>query len=256
MDILETILAERRADARRACAAVPLERLAGAAARREHRSLSRRLAQGRPAVIAEMKRASPSAGVLRETYAPAEIARGYAAAGAAGLSVLTEPRHFLGQESDLREVRAAVDLPILRKDFIGDVYQVYETAAWGADAVLLIVAALSDAELERLYQAARGLGLDVLVEAHTLEELRRAAALPEAILGVNSRDLRTLATDLRVARGLAGHVPAGRLSVAESGIRSRSEIEDLAARGYRGFLVGEALMRGGDPALALRELLG
>jgi indole-3-glycerol phosphate synthase len=203
-----------------------------------------------------MKKASPSAGLLQAAYRPVEIARRYRDAGAAAISVLTEPRHFKGSGSDLREVRRVVELPILRKDFMCDPYQVYEAAAWGADVILLIVAALERSVLEGLYREALACGLDVLVEAHTEAELDVGLGLEQAVIGVNSRDLKTLRTDLAVARGLAARIPAGRLAVAESGIRSYADVEMLAEAGYRGFLVGEALMRGGAPEAKLAQLLG
>jgi indole-3-glycerol phosphate synthase len=169
--------------------------------------------------------------------------------------VLTEPRQFLGSEQDLRAVRDAVALPILRKDFMCDVYQVYEAAAWGADAILLIVAALDDESLHGLYEAASACRLEVLAEAHTAGEVRTALSLEQAMIGVNSRDLKTLKTDLSVAAELARLVPPDRVSIAESGIRSRKDIEKLEELGYNGFLVGEALMAEDDAGAKLRELL-
>lgn len=257
MNILEQIVAERREDAAARQREVTPGALERAAARRTHHSLAARLrARSGTVVVAEMKKASPSAGVLRERYVPSDLAREYAAAGAAGISVLTEPRHFQGDGRHLEEVRAAVDLPILRKDFLCDTYQVLEAAAWGADVVLLIVTALAPGVLRSLYARARELGLEVLAEAHTADELDRALELDEAIVGVNSRDLTTLQTDLAVARGLAERIPPGRLCLAESGIRTRSDIETLEAAGYDGFLIGETLLRRADPGQALRELCG
>jgi indole-3-glycerol phosphate synthase len=256
LDILRKIMAERREDVARDRERVPEDALREAAAGRVHHSLADRLRGPGTHVIAEMKKASPSAGLLRPSYDPAGLARVYQGNGAAAISVLTEPRHFLGDGLHVRQVRAEVDLPILRKDFMCDAYQVAEAAAWGADVILLIVAALGDGELHALHGAARELGLDVLAESHTEDELRRALELPGAIVGVNSRDLKTLKTDLATARRLAGLVPPDRLSVAESGISSRAEIEDLEARGYRGFLIGEALMKQDDPASRLAEFCG
>jgi indole-3-glycerol phosphate synthase len=257
MNTLQRIVAERRADAQAARREVSLETLRERAAGRTHHSLTARLrAGGGTRIVAETKKASPSAGVLRVDYRPADIARLYAGAGACAISVLTEPRRFMGGGGDLSAVRAAVDLPVLRKDFIGDAYQIAEAAAWGADVALLIVAALEEPELRDLYACARGYGLDVLAEAHTAAELDLALELPEAIVGVNSRDLKTLRTDLAVARELAGRIPAGRLSIAESGIRARTDIESLEALGYDAFLVGESILRAADPAAKLRELLG
>jgi indole-3-glycerol phosphate synthase len=256
MDILQTIMTERRAAVAACRADVPRSRLERLAADRVHHSLRERLVRHTGTqVIAELKKASPSAGLLRPDYDPGAIARRYADAGAAALSVLTEPRHFLGSPDHLRAVRAAVDLPILRKDFMCDDYQVMEAAAWGADVILLIVAALDDAELRGLYQAALAQGLEVLVESHTAVELERALALDAAIIGVNSRDLKTLTTNLDVARQLAESIPPARLAIAESGIQHRADIEDLEGRGYRGFLIGEALVRASDPGGRLAELL-
>ena len=257
MDVLRQVMDERRGDvqaARRHCSEPVLR--AEAAARR-HRSLQAKLREGGGTrIVAEVKKASPSAGILRPEYAPGAIAREYAAAGAAGISVLTEPRHFLGGEAHLREVRRVVDLPVLRKDFICDPYQVLESAAWGADVVLLIVAALDTGLLRRLYTHAREIGLEVLVEAHTAIEVATALALPEAILGINSRNLKTLVTDLGVAENLAKQIPDGRLSIAESGIRTREDIVRMESCGYDGFLVGEALLRAAAPGAALQALRG
>ncbi len=243
MDILQTIMAERRQDVAAARAQIPLSDLERAASSRIHHSFADRLHSGaQTCVIAEMKKASPSAGILRDVYEPAELARGYTHAGASALSVLTEPRHFMGCEFHLRSARAATDLPILRKDFMCDVYQVVEAAAWGADIVLLIVAALSPVHMRELYAAAVGLGLDVLVEAHTADEIELALS-------------KTLKTDLDVARALASLIPSERASVAESGIRTREEILELESLGYRGFLIGEALVREDDPAGRLCDLI-
>jgi indole-3-glycerol phosphate synthase len=255
MNILESIVEERRLAVEEARVAVPIEALREQARARTHHSLVDALKRGRRNIIAEVKKASPSAGMLRENYQPDKIAGQYAQAGAAAISVLTEPRHFFGSEQDLRAVRSAVDLPVLRKDFICDAYQVCEAAAWGADVVLLIVAVLNRDTLTELYEEATALGLDVLAEAHTLEEVGRALELKDAIVGVNSRNLKTLKTDLAVARKLAADIPGDRLSMAESGIRTRTDIEELEAVGYKGFLVGEALLKETAPSEKLRELL-
>ncbi len=254
--ILDTIMIERREAVAEAKRRVCVEQLREEAAGRDHVSLVRALsAADRPAIIAETKKASPSAGLIRPIYDPGAIAAGYETAGACGVSVLTEPNHFLGSEADLRAVRSRVSIPVLRKDFMCDPYQVAEAAAWGADVILLIVAALDVALMQDLYAYAQDYGLEVLVESHTSEELEHALALPDAIIGVNSRNLKTLVTDLDVARDLAVMIPDERLSIAESGIRESSEVMDLAVRGYDGFLIGEALVREGDPAGRLRELL-
>ncbi|MCE9615650.1 MAG: indole-3-glycerol phosphate synthase TrpC [Lentisphaerae bacterium] len=256
-NVLDQIMAERLADVAEASRRVPPDGLRRAANARIHHSLRARLANaGSTTIIAEMKKASPSAGVLRPDYQPVALAREYHDNGAGGLSILTEPRHFLGSDEHLRAVRAAVDLPILRKDFTGDAYQILEAAAWGADVVLLIVAALDGTRLRHLYETAIDLGLDVLVEAHTADEVDRALELDQAIVGVNSRNLKTLKTDLDVARHLAARIPPERLSIAESGISGRAEVVDLAARGYRGFLIGESLLASGSAGAKLRELQG
>jgi indole-3-glycerol phosphate synthase len=256
MDMLDTIVAKRREDALRNEERVPVAELRRRASGIARRSLRAALLDGAgPKVVAEMKRSSPSAGVIRELD-PAALARRYEEAGACGLSVLTEPHWFGGSEADLRAARAAVRLPVLRKDFIVERYQVYEAAAWGADVVLLIAAALEPAALRDLYECAIGCGLEVLVEAHTEAELESASALPGALLGVNSRDLKTLKTDIGTALRLAGLLPHGRVAIAESGIRTRRDVEVLEAAGYRGFLVGETLLRADDPGVMLRELCG
>jgi indole-3-glycerol phosphate synthase len=256
MDVLAQIMQERRAAVLTDRAAVPVSRLEAAAASRVHHSLIDHL-QGvtGPAVIAEVKKASPSAGLLRPTYDPAGTAKGYVDAGAVGISVLTEPLHFLGSSDDLMAVRRVVDVPVLRKDFMCDPYQVLEAAAWGADVVLLIAAAVNRQEMLLLYREAIDLGLEVLAEVHDREELERVLPLERAILGVNSRNLKTLQTDLATAHDLAAHIPADRVRIAESGIRTRQEMAELHRCGYQGFLIGESLLREADPAAALRMLL-
>jgi indole-3-glycerol phosphate synthase len=207
-------------------------------------------------VIAEIKRASPSKGDIRVEATPAELARAYAAGGARAISVLTEEEHFRGSLDDLRAVRAAVALPVLRKDFIFDEFQVYEAAAAGADALLLIVAALDTAALERLRQLTEEeLGMDALVEVHTSDEMSQAHACGAKIIGVNNRDLRTFDVSLDVSLELAARAPAGALLVSESGLRTGLDLRRLGACGYRGFLIGETLMRAERPEEALRALL-
>lgn len=256
MNILTTIMDERRADVDKARAEVSQEALQSQAADRVYHSLIQRLAEGDGTqVIAEVKKASPSAGILVEDYRPAERATVYEVSGAAGISVLTEPNHFMGSAQDLRDVRGAVDLPVLRKDFMCDEYQLFEAAAWGADVVLLIVAALDKVLLRDLYSAAIALGLEVLVESHSADELEIALELENAIIGINSRNLSTLVTDLGVARDLAGRIPGNRLSIAESGIKCRSDIENLEEKGYNGFLVGESLLKVSDSGAELRGFL-
>ena len=256
-NILTKITEERQADVEAARKLVSIEALQDLAAERVHHSFKAGLLAGGDDVkiISEIKKASPSAGMLRPDYQPAQIAASYEEAGAVAISVLTEPRHFMGDAEHLQAVRAVVDLPILRKDFICDEYQILEAAAWGADIILLIVAALDEETIRRLYEFALDLELEVLVESHSLEELEIALKLEEAVIGINSRNLKTLKTDLDIASGLAGKIPADRLSIAESGIRDRADIDKLAALGYKGFLIGETLMKGDDPGKALEELL-
>lgn len=208
-----------------------------------------------PAVIAEVKRASPSAGRIAETD-PGARARTYEAAGAAAISVLTEPRHFDGSLADLRAVHLATSVPVLRKDFLVHPSQLMEARVEGADAVLLIAAALSAAELASMVAAAEDLGLGALVEVHTEPDLEGALATDAKVLGVNARDLESLEVDLDRAVGLLERVPADRIAVAESGISSREQVERVVAAGARAVLVGEALMRAEDPGAKLRELRG
>lgn len=207
-------------------------------------------------VIAECKRRSPSRGVLRADYDPAAIAAAYAQAGAAAISVLTEPSFFDGSLAHLSAVRRACTRPLLRKDFIVDEYQVLEAVAAGADAVLLIVAALDDKTLRRLLREAEGLGLAALVEAHTREEVTRALESGARIIGVNSRSLRTLQVSLDTTFALAELLGPSTIGVAESGIRTRQDLDALRAAGYKAFLVGERLMTDDDPGAALTRLLG
>jgi indole-3-glycerol phosphate synthase len=223
--------------------------------RRKPGALGAALAQrGRFNVIAECKRRSPSRGVLRKDYDAPAIARSYEASGAAAVSVLTEPSFFDGSLEDLAAVRRAVALPILRKDFIVDEYQLIEARAAGADAALLVVAALEDDRLRALIAQARACGLDVLVEVHDGEELTRALDAGADIIGVNSRNLRTLDVDLK-AFDLVERMPSSVHAVAESGLKTRSDLDRLHAQGFRGFLIGEQLMIQPDPGAGLRELL-
>ena len=207
-------------------------------------------------IIAECKRRSPSRGILRADYDPAAIARAYTDAGATAISVLTEPTFFDGSLDHLRAVRAAVPTPILRKDFFVDEFQILEARAAGADAILLIVAALDDATLRRLHAAADAHGLAALVEVHTAEELARAQQAGARLIGVNSRNLKTLEVSLETTRSLGPALGSGVVGVAESGIRSRADIEALTASGYHAFLVGERFMSQPDPGAALGELIG
>jgi indole-3-glycerol phosphate synthase len=245
MTILDKIAEERRSDVKKLKGSVAEADLIELAAGRTHHSLSGALStrSGR-AVVAEIKKASPSAGVIKDSFDPEAIARSYIDCGASGISVLTEPRHFMGSPEHLKAVRAATDLPILRKDFMVDPYQVLEAAAWGADVVLIIMAMLDSATIKDIYDCAASNGLEVLVESHNEAELEAAAGLPEAILGINNRDLKTLKTSLEPSRRLASLIPQDRLSMAESGISSMEEIAELASLGYDGFLIGESLLNG------------
>jgi len=207
-----------------------------------------------PRVIAECKRRSPSRGILRQDYDPAAHARAYAAAGAAAISVLTEPTFFDGSLAHLQNVREAVDVPLLRKDFIVSRYQLVEAAASGADAALLIVGALNDAELRELLAAANEIGLAALVEVHDHAELARALDAGAAIVGVNSRNLRTLDVEPAIHERLARELPSSVIAVAESGLKSRDDLDGLEGCGYSAFLVGERLIAEPDPGAALRRL--
>ena len=207
-------------------------------------------------IIAEFKRRSPSKGVIRERADPSEIARDYASAGAAAISVLTEEDYFDGSLEDLRAIRSAVSLPLLRKDFIFDEYQVYETAATGAAAVLLIVAALDDSRLTSLRQIAEDeLGMDALVEVHNEHEMNRAVQCGAKLIGVNNRDLRTFDVSLETSLKLAASAPVGAVLVSESGLRTTEDLLRLEEVGYRGFLIGESLMRAESPGAALAALI-
>ena len=219
-------------------------------------ALRERAAAAQPAVIAEIKKASPSRGLIRADFRPAVLAAALAKAGAAALSVLTDGEFFQGSLEDLEAVSAAVAIPCLRKDFILDPFQILEARAAGADAVLLIVAALTEDKLELLHAFATDLGLDVLVEAHDREEVARAVALGATMIGVNSRDLHSFTVRTESLFELASTLPAEVLRVAESGIRSADDIAELRAGGYQAFLVGEALMRQPEPAAALALMLG
>lgn len=215
----------------------------------------RHAALTRPAVIAELKKASPSKGLIRPDFQPAELARALERGGAACLSVLTDEPFFQGSLRNLELASEATHLPCLRKDFMVDSFQVLEARAYGADAILLIVAALTDGELKHLHASARQYGMDVLCEVHNREELDRALALDCELIGVNSRDLRTFHVDIAGAEELAQHLPANVVRVAESGIGSHSDIKRMLKAGYNAFLVGESLMRQPDPGAALQALM-
>jgi len=218
------------------------------------RALEDKIAQGQPAVIAEVKKASPSKGVIREDFNPAQIATSYAAHGAACLSVLTDLRFFQGAYDYLRQARAACSLPVLRKDFIIDPYQVAHARALGADCILLIVAALSLAQMQELESLALELGMDVLVEIHDAAELEAALQLQTPLLGINNRNLRTFATSLKTTLDLLALVPPERRVITESAIATREDVALMRRHGVQAFLVGERLMRAPEPGQALSEL--
>jgi indole-3-glycerol phosphate synthase len=259
-DILKKILARKAgevAERRRRLSLDALRRRVESPPPRPFRNrLQQTIAQGRAAVIAEIKRASPSRGLLRDPFEPAEIARSYAAAGAAGLSVLTDRDFFQGHEDHLKEARAACELPVLRKDFIIDPYQIHEARLIGADCILLIVAALDDATLGALARLAASLEMDVLMEAHAEEELERALALGARLIGINNRDLRSFETRLETTLRLLPLIPTDCLVVTESGIHTPEDVALMRAHGVHAFLVGEAFMRADDPGAKLAELFG
>ena len=255
--LLAEIVAAKRAEVAARSVQVPeaeLERQAQRAAS-ARRPFAAALERAGRAIIAEMKQASPSAGLLQPDYRPAEIARAYEAAGARALSVLTDGPYFRGSLNHLQEARQATGLPVLRKDFLVDPYQVVESAAAGADAVLLIVAVLDAGALRELLRRATELGLDTLVEVHTEEEADRAAALGAKLIGVNNRNLSTLAVDVETSLRLRSRLPADAITVSESGLRSREDLDRLEAAGYRAFLIGERLLTAPEPGTALRALL-
>ncbi len=253
---LGEVVVERRRRLEETRAQVRLADLARRAEqRRERRDFAAALRGPALRVIAELKRASPSRGLLCSNYRPREIARGYEAAGAAALSVLTEEKYFLGSLADLREARAAVRLPVLRKDFILDAYQVHEAVAAGADALLLIVAALSDEDLGALLELCRRLRVAALVEVHTEEELQRALDAAAVVVGVNNRDLKTLEVNPETSFRLRAKIPPTCVAVSESGIKTPADVQALARAGFDAILIGERLMREADPGKALADLL-
>ncbi len=217
-------------------------------------AMSAKLAEGQSAVIAEVKKASPSKGVIREHFVPEDIAIAYEKAGAACMSVLTDRDYFQGHEDYLVAARAACQLPVIRKDFIVDTYQVAEARALSSDCILLIVAALEDSQMAELANCAEGLGMDVLVEVHDEAELERALALKTRLVGVNNRNLHTFETDLDTTIRLLDMMPNDRIVVTESGIHTLDHVAKMRENGVNSFLVGEAFMRASDPGLALREL--
>jgi len=256
MGMIEDLVGAARAGVERRRAEVPLEDLERRLAERpEQRPFGEALVRPGLSVVAEFKRRSPSAGEIRAGATPAEIVRDYDQAGAAALSVLTDETHFGGSLDDLREARAASEQPVLQKDFTVDVYQIYEAALAGADAVLLIVAALHPDQLSRLYEEARGLDLDVIVEVHKEPELEVALTLDADVIGINNRDLDDLSVDLQTTFELMPDVPAGKTVVSESGIADRATLDELERVGVDAVLIGEVLMRADDPGAKLRELI-
>jgi len=256
---LETILAHTRLEVRERRVTADLALLERQAAAHQPRGFEgslRLAAESGTAVIAELKKASPSRGLIRPDFEPFALAKSLEAAGAAALSVLTDREFFQGSLENLTRASAAVQIPCLRKDFIVDPFQVLEARAAGADAILLIVAALDDAELARLYADARELELDVLCEIHDREELQRAVALGFTLIGVNSRNLHTMQVDPQTQIELAHLLPRTVVRVAESGIRRAADIARMTGAGFDAFLVGESLMREPDPGVALAGLLG
>jgi indole-3-glycerol phosphate synthase len=253
---LGAIVAARRRHIGEVRARTPLESLKRAAqARSERRDFAAALSGGPLRIIAELKRASPSRGMLRQQYEPEAIAQSYEAAGASALSVLTEEHYFLGSLADLEMVRASVRLPVLRKDFILEDYQIYESVAAGADALLLIVAALSDEDLRRFVELCQGLRIAALVEVHDEPELERALGAGARIIGVNNRDLKTLEVDLEISLRLRPRIPTGSIAVSESGIKKWQDLRRMAEAGYHAALIGERFMTAADPGAALREMV-
>ena len=258
-DILERILARKREEVAARRAAWPLEKLRSHTAevpttRGFEASLRARIRHGQPAVIAEVKKASPSKGVIRPNFDPTAIAQSYASAGAACLSVLTDEDFFQGHDRYLTQARRACVLPILRKDFTIDEYQIYESRELGADCILLIVAALPDSRLSEFTDLALELGIDVLMEVHDGEELERALTTRASLIGINNRNLRTFETSLDTTLALKPLVPADRLLVTESGIATRADVERMRSNDVHAFLVGETFMRAPDPGAELEQL--
>jgi indole-3-glycerol phosphate synthase len=257
VNVLDRIVEATRSDLERRRERVPLSELERVATRaREDRPFSEALTRPGISLIAEHKRRSPSAGPIREGATVTEIVQAYEEGGAAALSILTERHHFGGSLEDLRDARQASALPLLRKDFIVDRYQVYESAAAGADAILLIVAALHPRDLEALHREARALDLDVLVEVHDAEELDRALEVEAEVIGINNRDLTDFTVDIERTFELLSDVPAGKTVVSESGFSTREQLDELERVGVDAVLVGETLMRSADISRATRTLSG
>ncbi len=261
-DTLAQICAATLEETKRRAAVIPLAQLKSKVSHQRDKTrnfgsaLKEKVAEGSFALITEIKKASPSAGLIREDFDPAELARTYAEAGATCLSVLTDAPYFQGSPDHLKEARAAVALPVLRKDFILEPWQVFESRLMGADCILLIMAALTDNQARDLEELARALDMDVLVEVHDRRELERALGLQTQLIGINNRNLKTLQTTLDITAELAPLVPSDRFLIAESGIRTHQDVVWLCEAGARSFLVGEGLLREPDVGAATRALLG
>jgi indole-3-glycerol phosphate synthase len=260
-DILQKIVAVKRDEIAAAKNRKPLDAMRADAHSRVltrdfEGAIRRKIASGRAAVIAEIKKASPSKGVLRADFVPADIAQSYAENGAACLSVLTDRQFFQGEPDFLKQARASCELPVLRKDFMVDPYQVYESRVMGADCILLIAACLDDVQMAELEAVARSLDMAVLVEVHDRDELGRALRLKTPLVGINNRNLRTFEVSLETTLSMLADVPADRLLVTESGILGPDDVQKMRAAGVNAFLVGEAFMRAKDPGAALAQLFG
>ena len=260
-DILKKIIFRKLEEIQQGCEQVPLAEMkrramAASESRGFANAMLAQVESGKPAVIAEIKKASPSKGILRDPFEPVEIAKNYAQHGATCLSVLTDRDFFQGSHEYLQAVREAVDLPVIRKDFIVDDYQVYEARAIGADCILLIAAAIGDAQMYELTQTALQLGMDVLVEVHNEVELERALRLPLPLIGINNRNLHTFEVSLDTTLKMLDKIPDDRLVVTESGILSAEDVKTMQAHQVNAFLVGEAFMRAENPGEALSQLFG
>ncbi|MEX0619510.1 MAG: indole-3-glycerol phosphate synthase TrpC [Pseudohongiellaceae bacterium] len=258
--ILQTIIEHKRAEVAQRKLRVPLheleQRLPSAPAKRPFtQALKDQVALGKPAVIAEIKKASPSKGLIRADFNPFALAASYAAGGATCLSVLTDENFFQGHDDFLVEARAACELPVLRKDFMLEPYQMVESRVLGADCALLIVAALDDGRLKELADCGREAGIDLLVEVHNEAEMERALALDVELIGINNRDLHSFVTDLGITVRLAKQVPVNKLIITESGINNAADVKRMLDSGIYGFLIGESFMRAPDPGLKLRQTL-
>jgi indole-3-glycerol phosphate synthase len=260
-DILNQIVTVKRQEVAAAQTRIPLAAIRADAESRVltrdfENALRRKIAAGKSAVIAEIKKASPSKGVIRADFIPADIAQSYAESGAACLSVLTDREFFQGQVDFLKQARASCDLPVLRKDFMIDAYQIYESRAIGADCVLLIAAILEDAQMAEFEAIARNLDMAVIVEVHDRAELDRALKLKTPLIGINNRNLRTFEVSLATTLGMLADIPAERIAVTESGILTKADVKTMRDAGVHAFLVGEAFMRADEPGEALADLFG